>query len=74
MKKYNNNNSADLLLLATGSILRMGDMLLQYLPQTFHQLLLIGLYFLDFHLGVLQHTEARTCTQTRLKRFKKIKF
>lgn len=44
------------LLVATGSILRVRDVLLQYVPQTLHQALLVCLHFLDFHLGVLQHT------------------
>lgn len=45
-----------LLFVCTGIILRMRDVLLQYVPQTRHQPFLVLLHFLDFSLSVLQYT------------------
>lgn len=54
--KIQNSSDHLLLFVATGPILRVRNVLLQYVPETLHQLLLIDLHFLDFYLSVLQHT------------------
>lgn len=65
------NRSLHLLLfVCTGFILRVRDVLLQYIPQTCHQPFLVLLHFLDFSLSVLQYTVEYT---HRCKWFKDIK-